>query len=32
MPPRKGMEIAEAERWLRPNLGYEPESADLIPA
>ncbi|MDQ6691571.1 MAG: methionine synthase [Candidatus Dormibacteraeota bacterium] len=21
---RKGMEVAEAERWLRPNLGYEP--------
>jgi 5-methyltetrahydrofolate--homocysteine methyltransferase len=21
---RKGMEIAEAERWLRPNLAYEP--------
>ena len=22
---RKGMSTAEAERWLRPNLGYEPE-------
>ena len=22
---RKAMEIAEAERWLAPNLGYEPE-------
>jgi 5-methyltetrahydrofolate--homocysteine methyltransferase len=22
---RKGMSMAEAERWLRPNLGYEPE-------
>ena len=22
---RKGMELAEAERWLRPNLGYDPE-------
>jgi 5-methyltetrahydrofolate--homocysteine methyltransferase len=22
---RKGMKIAEAERWLRPNLGYEPD-------
>jgi 5-methyltetrahydrofolate--homocysteine methyltransferase len=29
---RKSMEPAEVERWLRPNLGYEPESADLIPA
>ena len=23
---RKGVSIAEAERWLRPNLGYEPAS------
>jgi len=23
---RKGMELSEAERWLAPNLGYEPES------
>ena len=21
---RRGMELAEVERWLRPNLGYEP--------
>nr|MBA3401821.1 hypothetical protein [Actinomycetota bacterium] len=21
---RKGIELAEAERWLRPNLAYEP--------
>ncbi len=24
---RKGMELAEVERWLAPNLGYEPEEA-----
>ncbi|HEV2712275.1 MAG TPA: vitamin B12 dependent-methionine synthase activation domain-containing protein, partial [Gaiellaceae bacterium] len=24
---RKGMDLAEAERWLRPNLAYEPEAA-----
>jgi 5-methyltetrahydrofolate--homocysteine methyltransferase len=29
---RKGIDVAEAERWLRPNLGYEPETSDLIPA
>jgi 5-methyltetrahydrofolate--homocysteine methyltransferase len=29
---RKGMELSEAERWLRPNLGYEPETADLVVA
>jgi 5-methyltetrahydrofolate--homocysteine methyltransferase len=29
---RKGLEVAEIERWLRPNLGYEPESADLVTA
>jgi 5-methyltetrahydrofolate--homocysteine methyltransferase len=29
---RKGMDVAEVERWLRPNLGYEPETADLVPA
>ena len=23
---RKGMSLSEAERWLAPNLGYEPES------
>jgi 5-methyltetrahydrofolate--homocysteine methyltransferase len=22
---RKGWSVREAERWLRPNLGYEPE-------
>jgi 5-methyltetrahydrofolate--homocysteine methyltransferase len=27
---RKGIDLAEAERWLRPNLGYEPETADLV--
>ncbi|HZW58779.1 MAG TPA: vitamin B12 dependent-methionine synthase activation domain-containing protein, partial [Woeseiaceae bacterium] len=25
---RKGMTIAEAERWLSPNLGYDPAAAD----
>jgi 5-methyltetrahydrofolate--homocysteine methyltransferase len=25
---RKGMSLAEAERWLSPNLGYEPGAAD----
>jgi 5-methyltetrahydrofolate--homocysteine methyltransferase len=25
---RKGMSVAEAERWLAPNLGYEPGEAD----
>jgi 5-methyltetrahydrofolate--homocysteine methyltransferase len=24
---RKGMKLAEAERWLAPNLGYEPDAA-----
>jgi 5-methyltetrahydrofolate--homocysteine methyltransferase len=24
---RKGWTLVEAERWLRPNLGYEPEPA-----
>ena len=23
---RKGIELAEAERWLRPNLAYEPDA------
>jgi len=23
---RKGMSMTETERWLSPNLGYEPES------
>jgi 5-methyltetrahydrofolate--homocysteine methyltransferase len=26
---RKGMDVAEVERWLAPNLGYEPEVASL---
>ena len=25
---RKGMSVAEAERWLAPNLGYDPGEAD----
>jgi 5-methyltetrahydrofolate--homocysteine methyltransferase len=25
---RKGIPLAEAERWLRPNLAYEP---DVVP-
>jgi 5-methyltetrahydrofolate--homocysteine methyltransferase len=25
---RKGLAVAEAERWLRPNLGYEPARAE----
>jgi 5-methyltetrahydrofolate--homocysteine methyltransferase len=29
---RKGMTVQEIERWLAPNLGYEPESAQLLPA
>ncbi|MFY9579974.1 MAG: methionine synthase [Gaiellaceae bacterium] len=28
---RKGMSLEEAERWLRPNLGYEPERT-AVPA
>ena len=24
---RKGMEVLEVERWLAPNLAYEPRSA-----
>ena len=28
---RKGMRLDEVERWLRPNLGYEPV-ADAVPA
>ena len=23
---RKGIDVAEAERWLRPNLAYEPRA------
>jgi 5-methyltetrahydrofolate--homocysteine methyltransferase len=29
---RKGMSIEEVERWLAPNLGYEPESSALLTA
>jgi 5-methyltetrahydrofolate--homocysteine methyltransferase len=29
---RKGMELAEAERWLAPNLGYDPDAADTANA
>jgi 5-methyltetrahydrofolate--homocysteine methyltransferase len=29
---RKGMTVQEVERWLAPNLGYEPEPAQLLPA
>ena len=25
---RKGMTLADAERWLAPNLGYDPANAD----
>ena len=25
---RKGMSVAEAERWLSPNLGYDPNAAN----
>jgi 5-methyltetrahydrofolate--homocysteine methyltransferase len=25
---RKGMSVSEAERWLAPNLGYDPAKAD----
>jgi 5-methyltetrahydrofolate--homocysteine methyltransferase len=25
---RKGMSVADAERWLAPNLGYDPGEAD----
>jgi 5-methyltetrahydrofolate--homocysteine methyltransferase len=27
---RKGLSVAEAERWLAPSLGYEPE-AEPVP-
>jgi 5-methyltetrahydrofolate--homocysteine methyltransferase len=27
---RKGVPLAEAERWLRPNLAYEPEEAKVL--
>ena len=26
---RKGMSIEEAERWLAPNLGYDPRGASV---
>ena len=26
---RNGMSRAEAEKWLMPNLGYEPNAADV---
>jgi 5-methyltetrahydrofolate--homocysteine methyltransferase len=29
---RKGWTLAEAERWLAPNLGYEPEAGDTADA
>jgi len=29
---RKGQSIAEAERWLAPNLGYTPEPQVLVTA
>jgi 5-methyltetrahydrofolate--homocysteine methyltransferase len=29
---RKGMSVAEVERWLAPNLGYEPETSALMTA
>jgi len=25
---RKGMSVTEVERWLAPNLGYDPDEAD----
>ena len=25
---RKGMSVGEAEKWLAPNLGYDPNTAD----
>jgi 5-methyltetrahydrofolate--homocysteine methyltransferase len=29
---RKGMSLSEAERWLAPNLGYDPDQADAADA
>ena len=26
---RKGISVADAERWLAPNLGYDPHAADV---
>ena len=25
---RKGVSVSDAERWLAPNLGYDPKAAD----
>ncbi|MHB8478619.1 MAG: hypothetical protein ACYDBZ_20375 [Steroidobacteraceae bacterium] len=29
---RKGWTLAQAERWLAPNLGYDPDAGDRAPA
>jgi 5-methyltetrahydrofolate--homocysteine methyltransferase len=29
---RKGVSVAEAEQWLRPNLAYEPPSSEPEPS
>jgi 5-methyltetrahydrofolate--homocysteine methyltransferase len=29
---RKGLSVEEVERWLAPNLGYEPEAVVLLTA
>jgi 5-methyltetrahydrofolate--homocysteine methyltransferase len=29
---RKGWTLAEAERWLAPNLGYDPDAGDAADA
>jgi 5-methyltetrahydrofolate--homocysteine methyltransferase len=29
---RKGMDLAEAERWLAPILGYDPDAPDAANA
>ena len=26
---RKGIDVGEAERWLAPNLGYDPRAAEI---
>ena len=26
---RKGMDVVEAEKWLAPNLGYDPAARDV---